>query len=65
MTTFSRMPKICPHCKSERIKSTVVDSLDVGVGTGIPLEVQYDCEDCKRCVAYWAHGTYEYEGGQA
>lgn len=59
MTAYNRMPHICQYCKSERIKSTVVDSLDVGVGVGLPMEVRYDCEDCKRAVDYWAHGMFE------
>nr|DAU44476.1 MAG TPA: transposase-like protein [Caudoviricetes sp.] len=52
-------PKRCPHCISPDLHEDVRDSLDVGVGIGIPMEIETYCGKCGKTVAYWAHGWYD------
>lgn len=52
-------PRRCPNCLSPDLVEEVRDSLDVGVGAGIPMEVETLCNKCKSSVAYWAHGYYD------
>ena len=60
-------PKRCPKCMHRKFEEDVRDSLDVGVGVGIPMEIEYLCARCGNSCAYWAHGSFEpyiaeYEG---
>lgn len=55
----SGRPKRCPRCMSKIIVEGVWDSLDVGVGCGIPMEIEYLCSSCGKSCAYWAHGYFE------
>ena len=36
----------CPNCQGTNIVYKVEDSIDVGVGYGIPCEESYTCADC-------------------
>ena len=52
----------CPSCRApidlDSCKHRTTDSLDVGVGPGMPLEQEVVCE-CGKVVGYWAYGFYE------
>lgn len=54
-------PIKCPHCDGERFEQTVMDSIDVGVGTGYPCEIRYWCSnpECEEEVQYWAYGHFD------
>jgi hypothetical protein len=51
--------KRCPSCFSPDLAEDVRDSLDVGVGIGIPMEIATYCKKCGERCAYWAHGYYD------
>lgn len=55
----SGRPKRCSCCMGKVIVEEVRDYLDVGVGQGIPMEIEYLCNNCGKSCAYWAHGDFD------
>lgn len=56
----SEIPSICPICGSQA-SERIVDSIDVGVGTGIPCEIEVTCssKECDHYIGYWTTGHFE------
>lgn len=52
------LPSTCHHCGSANLKERPTQTIDVGVGPGIPCESEFTCNDCKRSVGYWAYGEF-------
>lgn len=44
-----------------RVTSKVISSVDVGVGQGIPCEIEY-FDDLGREIGYWAYGSFDPNG---
>lgn len=55
----SGQPKRCTQCLSPDLVEDVRDSLDVGVGIGIPMEIAVSCNKCGAAAGYWAHGYWD------
>ena len=52
-------PIKCCKCGSEQITEKVTNTLDVGVGRGMPMEFECVCDQCGEVVGYWAYGYYD------
>lgn len=57
---YDPVPTTCPVCGADA-KERVMDSLDVGVGGGIPMEIELTCSnpECDHYIGYWSHGHLE------